>query len=87
MLLTFIKYFKYCESVMTEKINWSPAAVTFLIEQYEANEFLYNPKLETYRNRELRISKYKELAQLLSDYIPECTYRDIKKKINGLRSP
>nr|CAD7441478.1 unnamed protein product [Timema bartmani] len=50
------------------------------------NDFLYNTNSESYKDRDKRLAKHKEISEALQEHVPGCTAQDVKKKINGLRS-
>ncbi|XP_022187149.2 uncharacterized protein LOC111045976 [Nilaparvata lugens] len=71
------------------KYSWSEEATKILISKYESYEFLYNPKMKDYKNKNKRQKTLEVIADLMNKLKPGsvvCKAEDVRKKISNLRS-
>ncbi|XP_048111573.1 uncharacterized protein LOC125302447 [Alosa alosa] len=66
--------------------QWSEEKVKRLISFYSGHEYLWNPRAELYKNRDIKKKALQELCQQLTDELTVINEEDVKKKFKNLRT-
>ncbi|XP_062400493.1 uncharacterized protein LOC134091832 [Sardina pilchardus] len=66
--------------------QWCEEKVRLLISFYSAHEYLWNPRAELYKHRDIKKKALKELCQHLTDELEVMTEEDVRKKFKNLRT-
>ena len=66
------------------RVIWIDKSTYMLLEALKSKESLWNKRVESYRNRNVKKLEYDELQELLRDEIPDLDLPSLKGKIEAL---